>query len=77
MKLWGYYAWHTLVNTIKKMFRSTVLVVLLAIVGFGVICGLVGGLIGSAVESEESTEISCGDCIRDPKTEQISSRWQM
>ena len=39
MKLWGYYAWHTLVNTIKKMFRSTVLVVLLAIVGFGVKAG--------------------------------------
>lgn len=58
MRLWAYYALHTFVNTIKKMFRSTVLVVILAIVGFGVIFGLVGGLIGSAVEREESTEIS-------------------
>ncbi len=58
MKLWGYYAWHTFANTIKKMFRSTVLIVILAVIAFGAIFGLVGGLIGSAVESGESTEIS-------------------
>lgn len=77
MKLWGYYAWHTLVNTIKKMFRSTVLVVLLAIVGFGVICGLVGGLIGSAVESEESTEISSEIVSEEDSGENIEDEEEM
>lgn len=58
MKLWGYYAWHTAVNTIKKMFRSTVLIVILAIVGFGLMGGLIGGIIGSVADGEDSTEIS-------------------
>lgn len=30
MKLWGYYAIHTFWNSIRKMFRSTVLVIILA-----------------------------------------------
>ena len=57
MKLWGYYALHTFLNTIKKMFRSTFLIVILACVGFGVIFGLVGGIVGSVVE-QNSTEVS-------------------
>lgn len=59
MRLWGYYAWHTFVNTIKKMFRSTVLVVILAVVGFGAIFGIAGGVIGSVVaDKEKSAEAS-------------------
>lgn len=58
MKLWSYYAWHTFINTIKKIFRSTVLIVILAVFGFGLVGGLVGSMIGSVVGSEESTEIS-------------------
>lgn len=61
MRLWGYYAGHTFVNNIKKMFRSTVLIVILAVVGIGVIFGLVGGVIGTVIENQESTEISTED----------------
>ena len=56
MKLWGYYALHTFVNTIKKMFRSTFLVIFLAIIGFGVIFGLVGGIAGSVMDHEQAVE---------------------
>ena len=56
MKLWGYYALHTFVNTIKKMFRSTFLVIFLAIIGFGVIFGLVGGIAGSVMDHQQAAE---------------------
>ena len=56
MRLWGYYAWHTFWNTIKKMFRSTFLVIILAIFGFGIIFGLIGGVVGSMVEKQQSVE---------------------
>ena len=56
MRLWGYYAWHTFWNTIKKMFRSTFLVIILAIFGFGIIFGLIGGVVGSMVEKQQSLE---------------------
>ena len=58
MRLWGYYAWHTFLNSLKKMFRSTVLVVILAVFGFGVIFGVAGAAIGSIVESQQEAEIS-------------------
>lgn len=54
---WGYYALHTFVNNIKKMFRSTVLVILLCIFAFGAVFGLVGAAIGHFAGTE-STEIS-------------------
>ena len=56
MKLWGYYAFHTFINSIKKMFRSTFIIVLAAIIGIGVIFGVAGGIIGSLIEDELSTE---------------------
>ena len=56
MRLWGYYALHTFVNTIKKMFRSTFLMIFLAIIGFGVIFGLIGGIAGSVVEHQQAVE---------------------
>ena len=56
MRLWGYYAWHTFWNTIKKMFQSTFLVIILAIFGFGIIFGLIGGVVGSMVEKQQSLE---------------------
>lgn len=63
MRLWGYYAAHTFWNSIKKMFRSKVLVVILVCVGFIGICGVAGGVIGSVIadqekNSETSTESS-------------------
>ena len=56
MRLWGYYAWHSFINTIKKMFRSTFVVVILAIVGMGVIFVVVGGIIGTVAEKQSAQE---------------------
>lgn len=54
MKLWGYYAVHTFWNSVKKMFRSSVVVVI-----FGMFCifgifGLAGGVAGTLIEDELS-----------------------
>ena len=57
MRLWGYYAWHTFINTIKKLFTSTALIIILAIFGFGVIGGLTAVVVEHAVETKNATEI--------------------
>ncbi len=60
MKLWGYYAFHTFINAIKKMFRSTVIVVIAVSLGIGLIFGVSIGIIGSVIEDNinDSTEMS-------------------
>ena len=50
MKLWGYYAFHTFINAIKKMFRSTVIIIFAVALGIGLIFGLSAGIIGEAIE---------------------------
>ena len=74
MRLWGYYAWHTFWNTIKKMFRSTFLVIILAIFGFGIIFGLIAGVVGSMVEKQQSVETvessSEADRVQEEATEE-------
>lgn len=60
MRLWGYYALHTFINSIKKMFRSKVIVVIFCtILLFGVL-GFFGGLFAEKIfdDSEDKTEIS-------------------
>ena len=57
MRLWGYYAWHTFINTIKKLFTSTALIIILAIFGFGVIGGLTAVVVEHAVDTKNATEI--------------------
>lgn len=42
MKLWGYYAWHTFINSIKKIFKSKVIIVILC-------SALIGGFVGGGV----------------------------
>lgn len=72
MKLWGYYAIHTFWNSIRKMFRSTVLVIILACVGFIGICGIAGGVIGSVVAGhEESSEVSTEAVSEDAGDDEI------
>lgn len=56
MKLWGYYAFHTFINSIKKMFRSTVIIVIVAIFGVGAIFGLAAGVLTTVIEDEMSSE---------------------
>lgn len=55
MKLWGYYAVHTFWNSLKKMFRSTFIIILVAMTLIG---GIFGGAIGfmTAVLEDEFTE---------------------
>uniref|UniRef100_UPI004055AC60 putative ABC exporter domain-containing protein n=1 Tax=Agathobacter sp. TaxID=2021311 RepID=UPI004055AC60 len=52
MRLWSYYALHTFVNSVKKMFRSTVVVVFAAIVLIALIFGFSGGLLMDILEEE-------------------------
>ena len=40
MRLWGYYALHTFINTIEKIFESSVVVVILCSMMIG---GVIGG----------------------------------
>ena len=42
MKLFGYYAWHSFINQLKKLCKTWVLV-------FFLVCGLIGGIIGVGV----------------------------
>lgn len=54
MKLWGYYAFHTFWNSIKKMFRSSVVVVILGMFFVFGIFGFVGGIAAILIEDELS-----------------------
>lgn len=49
MKLWSYYAWHTFINSIKKMFRSKIIVVIVSIILIMMVIGGLAGMLGSAV----------------------------
>lgn len=61
MRLFGYYALHTFWNSIKKMFRSTFLVVFFGIILIGGIFGGAMGLLVSSMEDEFAVEISQGE----------------
>lgn len=52
MRMVGYYAWHTFINSIKKMFRSTFVIVLALIVGVGLVFGVTAGVITSFVSND-------------------------
>jgi hypothetical protein len=54
MKLWGYYAFHTFINSIKKMFRSTFIIVMASII---LICAVLGGSIGLLIATLEDESV--------------------
>lgn len=56
MRLWGYYALHTFINTIKKIFKSKVVVVILCSFLIGGVIGGSVGIIGSIVEENAQTD---------------------
>ena len=60
MKMVGYYAWHTFLNSLKKIFRSTFVVIFVAVIAIGVIFGFSAGLVADIVDSknENQTEYS-------------------
>lgn len=61
MKLWGYYALHTFWNSIKKMFRSSVVVVIFGMFFVFGIFGVVGGVAGTLIEDELSENQPSGE----------------
>ena len=58
MRMFGYYAWHTLVNQIRKLFKTWVLILLLACVGIG---GLIGFLMESLMDDTYTSYVFDGD----------------
>lgn len=58
MRLWGYYALHTFINTIKKIFKSKIVAVILCSMLIGGIIGGSVGLIGSIVEENAQVDES-------------------
>ncbi|MDO4616882.1 MAG: putative ABC exporter domain-containing protein [Lachnospiraceae bacterium] len=48
MRVFGYYAWHSFVNQIRKLFKTWILV-------FVLVCGLMGGIVGLTIGSLESS----------------------
>lgn len=58
MKLWSYYAIHTFVNSIKKMFRSTFVIVFASIILIGLIIGVSGSVLVKVLEENELSEES-------------------
>lgn len=65
MRLWGYYALHTFINTIKKIFKSKVMIVILCSFLIGGVIGGSVGFISSLVEDQARTESSAS---KDDKT---------
>lgn len=61
MRLWGYYALHTFINTIKKIFKSKVVVVILCSMLIGGVIGGSVGFISSLIEDQAQTEIVADD----------------
>lgn len=68
MRLWGYYALHTFINTIKKIFKSKVMIVILCSFLIGGVVGGSVGFISSLVEDQTQTEssVSKDDKTNDP-----------
>lgn len=68
MRLWGYYALHTFINTIKKIFKSKVMIVILCSFLIGGVVGGSVGFISSIVEDQAQTEssVSKDDKTNDP-----------
>lgn len=68
MRLWGYYALHTFINTIKKIFKSKVMIVILCSFLIGGVVGGGVGFISSLVEDQARTEssVSKDDKTNDP-----------
>lgn len=58
MKLWIYYALHTFWNSIRKMFRSTFIIVMVAMMLIGGIFGGAIGVLSSVIEDEFEEDIS-------------------
>ena len=53
MKLFGYYAWHSFVNQLKKLFKTWVLIFMLVCVVIGGLIGFGAAMLENAAEADE------------------------
>lgn len=56
MRLFGYYAWHSFVNQLRKLFKTWVLIFLIACMAIGVIIGIGAAVLEDATGQEEAVE---------------------
>lgn len=56
MKLFFYYALHSVKNQIRKLFKTWVFILIIACFLLGIVCGVIGAVIGDAVDSGDDSE---------------------
>lgn len=56
MRLWGYYAFHTFINSIKKMFKSTVVVIIFCFSLLGIIIGFSAAMMVDSLTGDDNSE---------------------
>ena len=57
MRLFGYYAWHSFINQLRKLFKTWVLIFLVACMAIGALIGVGAAMLDDAAgEDEEIVE---------------------
>ena len=53
MRLFGYYAWHSFINQLRKLFKTWVLIFLVACMAIGVLIGVGAAMLDDAAGGDE------------------------
>ena len=53
MRLFGYYAWHSFINQLRKLFKTWVLIFLVVCMAIGVLIGVGAAMLDDAASGEE------------------------
>ena len=53
MRLFGYYAWHSFINQLRKLFKTWVLIFLVVCMAIGVLIGVGAAMLDDAAGGEE------------------------
>ena len=62
-----YYVGHTFINSIKKLFRTWVIIFFLVCFGIGIVLGIGGGIIGAMIDEEMSGDTEDSEYIEEPE----------
>ena len=62
-----YYVGHTFINSIKKLFRTWVIIFFLVCFGIGIVPGVGGGIIGAMIDDEISGDTEDSEYIEEPE----------
>lgn len=74
MRLFAYYAIHTFINTLKKLFKTWIAIVFVAIILFGVVVGLIAATFADRIEEEmPSADEAIYQLAESGLTEEMSS----